>query len=284
MMHPARPANQGSPVLGSSLLFRRARAGSTVSSMTTTSLALITGGNRGIGRSTAIELARGGVDVVITYRTNEAEARAVVAEVEALGVAGRALRLDTSVVAGFAAFTDELRGVLAELGREGIDLLVNNAGTGLQQPFAETTEAQFDEMVDVHLKGVYFLTQTLLPVIRDGASIVNVSSGLARVSHAGSSAYAVVKGGVEVLTRYLAVELGGRGITVNTVAPGAVATDFRGGAVRDTPEINAAIAAVSPFGRVAVADDIGTAIAGLFSSRSRWVTGQRIEASGGMAL
>ncbi|MEV4420379.1 SDR family oxidoreductase [Patulibacter sp. NPDC049589] len=252
--------------------------------MTTAPIALITGGNRGIGRSTAIELARDGVDVIVTYRTNEAEAREVVAETEALGATGRALRLDTSVVAGFAAWTADLKDVLAGLDREGIDLLVNNAGTGLQQPFAETTEAQFDAMVDVHLKGVYFLTQGLLPLINDGASIVNVSSGLARVSHAGSSAYAVVKGGVEVLTRYLAVELGGRGITVNTVAPGAVATDFRGGAVRDTPEINAAIAAISPFGRVAVADDIGTAIAGLFASRSRWVTGQRIEASGGMAL
>lgn len=252
--------------------------------MTTAPIALVTGGNRGIGRSTAIELARDGVDVLITYRTNEAEAEAVVAEIEALGATGRALQLDTSVVAGFAAWTADLQDVLAGLDRQGIDLLVNNAGTGLQQPFAETTEAQFDEMVDVHLKGVYFLTQGLLPLINDGASIVNVSSGLARVSHAGSSAYAVVKGGVEVLTRYLAVELGGRGITVNTVAPGAVATDFRGGAVRDTPEINAAIAAISPFGRVAVADDIGTAIAGLFASRSRWITGQRIEASGGMAL
>jgi NAD(P)-dependent dehydrogenase (short-subunit alcohol dehydrogenase family) len=252
--------------------------------MNTTPIALITGGNRGIGRSTALELARDGVDVVLTYRTNEDEARTVVAEAEQLGVTARALRLDTSDVASFAAWTDELRDVLGSLGREGIDLLVNNAGTGLAQPFAETTVAQFDALVDVHLKGVYFLTQGLLPLMNDDASIVNVSSGLTRVSHAGSSAYAVVKGGVEVLTRYLAVELGRRGIRVNTVAPGAVATDFRDGALRDSPEARKAIAAVSPFGRVAVADDIGTAIAGLFSSRSRWMTGQRIEVSGGMAL
>ncbi len=252
--------------------------------MSTTPLALITGGNRGIGRSTAIELARDGADVVLTYRTNADEAQAVVAEVEALGATARALRLDVADVAGHAAFVEDLRGVLADLGRDGIDLLVNNGGTGLSQPFAETTEEQFDALVGVHLKGVYFLTQALLPLVSDGASIVNVSSGLTRVSHAGSSAYAVVKGGVEVLTRYLAVELGGRGITVNTVAPGAVATDFRGGAIRDDPEARKMIAAVSPFGRVAEADDIGTAIAGVFASRSRWMTGQRIEVSGGMAL
>lgn len=252
--------------------------------MTTTPIALITGGNRGIGRSTALELARDGVDVVLTYRTNEDEARTVVAELEALGVVGRALRLDVAAVAGFPAFVDELRALLAGLDREGVDLLVNNAGTGLSQSFAETTEAEFDELVDVHLKGVYFLTQGLLPLIADGASIVNVSSGLTRFSYAGSSAYAVVKGGVEVLTRYLAVELGGRGITVNTMAPGAVVTDFRGGALRDSAQAREAIAGMSPFGRVAEADDIGTAIAGLFASRSRWITGQRIEASGGMAL
>lgn len=252
--------------------------------MTTAPLALITGGNRGLGRSTAIELARDGVDVVLTYRTNEEEARAVVGEIEALGAVGRALRLDTSVVPGFGAFADELRSTLDDLGRDGVDLLVNNAGTGLAQPFAETTPEQFDEMVDVHLKGVYFLTQGLLGLLADGAMIVNVSSGLARFTHAGSSAYAVVKGGVEVLTRYLALELGGRGITVNTIAPGAVATDFRGGAVRDSAQAREMIAAASPFGRVAEADDVGTAIAGLFASRSRWVTGQRIEVSGGIAL
>lgn len=251
--------------------------------MTDTSpIALITGANRGLGRSTALELARDGVDVLITYRTNAAEAEAVVAELTALGRTARALQLDTSEVASFAAWVEELRGALAQMGHERLDLLVNNAGTGLHAAFADTTEEQFDEMVDVHLKGVFFLTQRLLGLLADGASIVNISSGLARFSLPGSSAYAMAKGGVEVLTRYLAVELADRGITVNTLAPGAIATDFRGGAVRDTPGVRDAVAAMTALGRVGEADDIGTAIAGLFASRSRWITGQRIEASGGM--
>jgi NAD(P)-dependent dehydrogenase (short-subunit alcohol dehydrogenase family) len=250
----------------------------------TAPIALITGANRGLGRSTALELARDGVDVVLTYRTNAAEADAVVAELTALGRRARALRLDTSDVASFAAFAEELRAALAEIGYDRLDLLVNNAGTGLHAAFADTTEEQFDEMVDVHLKGVFFLTQRLLPLLADGASIVNISSGLARFSLPGSSAYAIVKGGVEVLTRYLAVELADRAITVNTLAPGAIATDFRGGAVRDTPQVRDAVAAATALGRVGEADDIGTAIAGLFASRSRWITGQRIEASGGMHL
>lgn len=253
--------------------------------MTSTApIALITGANRGLGRSTALELARDGVDVVITYRTNAEEAETVVAEVAALGRTARALQLDTSAVAGFPAFVEDVRAVLAETGHERLDLLVNNAGTGLHAAFADTTEQEFDEMVDVHLKGVFFLTQRLLPLLADGASIVNISSGLARFAMAGSSAYAVVKGGVEVLTRYLAVELADRGITVNTLAPGAIATDFRGGAVRDTPQIRDAVAGMTALGRVGEAEDIGTAIAGLFASRSRWITGQRIEASGGMHL
>ena len=253
--------------------------------MTTTSpIALITGGSRGLGRSTALELARDGVDVLITYRTNAAEAEGVVAEVTALGRAARALQLDTSAVASFSAWVEDLRGVLAELDHERLDLLVNNAGTGLRAAFADTTEEQFDEMVDVHLKGVFFLTQRVLPLLADGASIVNISSGLARFSTPGSSAYAMAKGGVEVLTRYLALELADRGITVNTLAPGAIATDFRGGALRDSPQMRDAVAGMTALGRVGEADDIGTAIAGLFASRSRWITGQRIEASGGMHL
>ncbi len=251
--------------------------------MTNTSrIALITGANRGLGRSAALELARDGVDILITYRANAAEADAVVAEIAALGRTGRALQLDTSAVASFSAFADELRGALGETGYERLDLLVNNAGTGLHAAFADTTEEQFDEMIDVHLKGVFFLTQRLLPLLADGASIVNVSSGLARFSLPGSSAYAMAKGGVEVLTRYLALELADRGITVNTIAPGAIATDFRGGAVRDNPQARDAVAAMTALGRVGEADDIGTAVAGLFASRSRWITGQRIEASGGM--
>jgi NAD(P)-dependent dehydrogenase (short-subunit alcohol dehydrogenase family) len=258
---------------------------SMVPTMTTTApIALVTGANRGLGRSTALELAHDGVDVVITYRANAEEADAVVAELTALGRTARAQQLDTSDVASFAAWIEQLRDLLAETGHERLDLLVNNAGTGLHAAFADTTESEFDAMVDVHLKGVFFLTQRLLPLLADGASIVNVSSGLARFSMAGSSAYAMAKGGVEVLTRYLAVELADRGITVNTLAPGAIATDFGGGMVRDTPQVRDAVAGMTALGRVGEADDIGTAIAGLFASRSRWITGQRIEASGGMHL
>jgi len=252
--------------------------------MTHTNLALITGGNRGLGRSTALELARDGVDVLLTYRTNQAEADAVVAEISGLGRTARALQLDTSRVETFAGWAQALEQVLPEIGHERIDLLVNNAGTSLHASFAETTEAQFDEMVDVHVKGVFFLTQRLLPLLADGASIVNISSGLARFSFPGSCAYAMAKGGVEVLTRYLAVELAERGITVNTLAPGAIATDFSGGMVRDTPAIRETLSRETALGRVGEADDIGTAIAGMFASRSRWITGQRIEASGGMRL
>lgn len=252
--------------------------------MTDTRIALITGGNRGLGRSAALELARDGVDVLVTYRTNAEEATAVVAELEGLGVTARALQLDASDVPSFPAFAEEVRAALGETGHAGIDLLVNNAGTGLHATFVETTEEQFDEMVDVHLRGVFFLTQRLVPLLADGASIVNVSSGLTRFSFAGSAAYAMAKGGVEVLTRYLAVELADRAITVNTLAPGAIATDFRGGAVRDTPGVREAIGGMTALGRVGEAEDIGTAIAGLFANRSRWITGQRIEASGGMVL
>jgi NAD(P)-dependent dehydrogenase (short-subunit alcohol dehydrogenase family) len=187
-------------------------------------------------------------------------------------------------VDSFAAFADELRNVLGRWNRESFDFLVNNAGTGLHAGFAETTQAQFDEMVNVHLKGVFFLTQTLLPLIADGGRIVNISSGLTRFSFPGSSAYASVKGAVEVLTRYLAVELGPRKITVNTVAPGAIATDFRGGAVRDSEAMQKQISSVTALGRVGLPDDIGPAIAALLGDQTHWITGQRIEASGGTLL
>lgn len=230
---------------------------------TTAPLALVTGANRGLGRSTALELGRDGVDVILTYRTNADEARAVVDELGALGRTARALRLDARDVGSFAGWVEDLRGVLAETGHERLDLLVNNAGTGLQAAFADTTVEEFDDMVAVHLRGVFFLTQRLLPLLADGASVVNVSTGLTRFAYPGSSAYAMAKGGVEVLTRYLAVELADRGITVNTLAPGAIATDFRDGAVRDTPQVREAVAAMTALGRVGEAEDIGTAVAGL---------------------
>ncbi len=248
-------------------------------------IALITGGSRGLGRNAALKLAARGVDVVLTFRSQAAEAAAVVAEIESLGGKAIALPLDTGSLAGFPAFIETLRARLREhWGREQFDFLLNNAGTGLHASFAETTEAQFDAMVNVHLKGVFFLTQGLLPLIADGGRILNVSSGLARFSYPGKAAYAMMKGGIEVLTRYLAKELGPRRIAVNVIAPGAIATDFGGGTVRDNPQLNAAIAGQTALGRVGEADDIGHAMALLLSDEAGWINGQRIEASGGIQL
>ena len=246
-------------------------------------VALITGGSRGLGRNAAIYLAKAGVNSIITYNSNKDAADETLAAIKANGAKGIALQLDTSDVSVFDAFTREITRVLEEdFARNRFDFLLNNAGTGVRALFSETTEEQFDDMMNIHLKGVFFLTQKLAPLICDGGRILNVSSGLARFSFPGSVAYAVMKGGVEVLTRYLARELGARGISANTLAPGAVETDFRGGEVRDNREMNAQIGAMAAMGRVGLPDDIGPAIASLFLSESNWITGQRIEASGGM--
>ena len=248
-------------------------------------VALITGGSRGLGRNTALHLARKGCDVALTFHSREDEAASVVAEVEALGRKAVALQLDTRQTAGFADFSTRLQAVLTEMrGEPGLDFLVNNAGTGINVPFAETTEAQFDDMMAIHLKGVFFLTQAMLPLIRDGGRIVNLSSGLARFSLPGYAAYATMKGGVEVMTRYLAKELGPRRISVNVVAPGAIETDFGGGAVRDVAELNTYIASQTAMGRVGLPDDIGGAISSLLMGEMGWMTAQRIEVSGGMLL
>ncbi|AKR55162.1 hypothetical protein XM25_04945 [Devosia sp. H5989] len=248
-------------------------------------LALVTGGSRGLGRNTVIALAREGVDSIFTYHSNKAEADATVSAVEALGRKAVALQLDAGDTATFDVFVETVRGALvATWGRETFDFLVNNAGTAHYAPIAQTTEADFDRLYNIHFKGVYFLTQKLLPLISDGGRIVNISSGLTRFALAGSSAYAAMKGAVEVLTRYLAKELGARGIAVNTVAPGAIATDFGGGRLRDDASMNAFVASVTTLGRAGLPDDIGPMIASLLSSGNRWVTGQRIEASGGMFL
>ncbi|MGX8008080.1 SDR family NAD(P)-dependent oxidoreductase [Mesorhizobium sp. ORM8.1] len=253
--------------------------------MTTQPIALITGGSRGLGRNTALNLARRGVDVIVTYRSRADEAEAAIAEIEAAGGRAAAHELDASAVASFPAFVEALKKTLRDtFQRDRFDYLVNNAGTGLRKMIAETSEDEFDALMNVHLKGVYFLTQALLPLINDSGRIINVSSGLARFAAPGSSAYAMMKGGIEVFTRYLAKELGTRGITANTVAPGAIATDFNGGHVRDNAEINRMVSSVTALGRAGVADDIGPMIAALLSDENRWVNAQRIEVSGGMNI
>lgn len=250
----------------------------------TTKLAIVTGGSRGLGRSMVLSLARRGVDSIFTYHSNRAEAEKVIGLVADAGRKAVALQLDTGDVRAFDPFVQRVRQALAELGAERFDYLVNNAGTSLHKAFVQTTEEELDRLYNVHFKGVFFLTQKLLPLLGDGGRIVNISSGLARFSIPGSSAYASMKGAVEVLTRYLAKELGPRGIVVNTVAPGAIETDFSGGMVRDNPEVNRQVANMTALGRVGQPDDIGPMIAALLSDDNRWVNGQRIEVSGGMAL
>ena len=252
---------------------------------TATPIALITGGSRGLGKSMALKLAEHGTDVVLTYRSNKAEAEAVVSAIQKLGRRAVALPLDVGKVSTFSAFAEQLRAALKETWqRSHFDALVNNAGIGIHASFAETSEAQFDELVNVHFKGTFFLTQTLLPLIADGGRILNISSGLARFALPGYSAYAAMKGAIEVLTRYLAKELGARGIAVNTLAPGAIETDFGGGAVRDNADLNAYVASQTAVGRVGKPDDIGGVVVALLSQESGWINAQRIEASGGMFI
>lgn len=247
-------------------------------------VAIITGGSRGLGRNTAVSLARRGVDVIFTYHAKQQEAEAVVREIEAMGRKAAAFQLDTGDTRAFDGFASDVRKTLQQWGRERFDFLVNNAGHSLHVPFVDVTEAQFDEMVAVGFKGVYFLTQKLLPFMNDGGRIVNMSSGLARVPMGNSSAYGSVKGAIEVLTRYLAKELALRKITANAVAPGPIQTDFSGGMVRDNPEVAKMISQMTALGRPGVPDDIGPMIASLLSDENRWVNAQRIEVSGGWAL
>lgn len=249
-----------------------------------TTISIVTGGSRGLGRNTAISIARQGGDVIFTYRSRADEAQAVVAEIEALGRRAVALQLDTGDASNFPSFVERVRTALTAWGRETFDHLINNAGHGEMAAFVETTEAQFDLIFNVHVKGVFFLTQALLPLMADGGRIVNFSSGLTRVSYPGFSAYSAAKGAVEILTVYMAKEFGARGITANTIAPGAIETDFLGGAVRDTPAYNEAFASMTALGRVGVPDDIGPAVANLLRPDNRWITAQRIEVSGGQNI
>ena len=245
-------------------------------------VAVVTGGSRGLGRNTVLNLAKRRVDTIFTYHANRSEADAVVTAAQDSGANAIALQLDVQNFGSYDAFVQGVREGLADLDVDRFDYLVNNAGTSLHKSVEETTEAELDEMYAVHFKAPYLLTARLLSLMNDGGRIINISSGLARFAMPGSSAYAAMKGAVEVLTRYLAKELGARGISANTVAPGAIATDFSGGMVRDNPEVNKMVAGVTALGRAGVPDDIGPMIAALLSVENRWVNGQRIEVSGGM--
>ncbi|MDH0293504.1 SDR family oxidoreductase [Pseudomonas sp. GD04087] len=251
----------------------------------TRKIALITGASRGLGRNAALHLAAAGVDIIGTYRSQADEAHAVAAEIERHGGRAVMLRLDVADGTSFAAFAQQVRTTLGEtFGRQNFDFLVNNAGIGLYASFAETSEEMFDQLMNIQLKGPFFLTQKLLPLIADGGRILNVSSGLTRFSLPGYAAYATMKGAMETLTKYQAKELGARGIAVNILAPGAIETDFGGGRVRDDAELNKQIASNTALGRVGLPDDIGAVIASLLSEGGRWINGQRVEASGGMFL
>lgn len=248
-------------------------------------IALITGGSRGLGKSMALNLLERGVELVVTYRSNEAGAQEVVDAAAKKDLRAVALELDTMDVSSFGAFAETLNSTLSStFGAERFDHLVNNAGFGVHASFADTTEEQFDSLMNVHVKGPFFLTQTLLPLLNDGGSILNVSTGLARFTLPGFGAYAAMKGAIEVLTRYQAKELGERKIRVNAIAPGAIETDFGGGVVRDNPDLNQMIAAQIPLGRAGLPEDIGAAAAALLSDDAGWINGQRVEVSGGQLI
>jgi len=252
---------------------------------TNNKIALVTGGSRGLGRDMALKLARNGTDVLLTYNSNKEAALATVAEIEQAGRKAATLQLNTGDVKSFDAFYKEAVQTLTTVfGTDHFDCLVNNAGIGYYAPFAEVTEEKFDELLNIHFKGVFFLTQKALPHINDGGSIVNISSGLARFSFPGSSAYGSMKGAVEVLTRYMAKELGTRNINVNVVAPGAIATDFGGGRVRGDVALQEQLKSITAIPRIGQADDIGGVVAFLCSEDAKWVNGQRIEVSGGALI
>jgi NAD(P)-dependent dehydrogenase (short-subunit alcohol dehydrogenase family) len=248
-------------------------------------IALITGGSRGLGKNTAMHIAQKGIDVIITYRSKKEEAEDVVGKIEQSGLKAAALQLDTSVVSYFDTFIKQLSSILKETwNRETFDFLVNNAGIDAASPFAQTTEEDFDNLFNVHFKGVYFLTQKSLPLIANNGRIINISTGLTRFATPGYAAYASMKGAIEVFTKYLAKELGGRGIAANMVAPGIIETDFTRAAFESHPGLDKYMSTITALGRVGVPDDIGGIIAFLCTEDARWINAQRIEASGGMFL
>ncbi len=248
-------------------------------------IALVTGGSRGLGKDMALKLAEKGIGVIFTYNNKADDANEVVKQIQQSGQKAATLQLNTGDIKSFGAFIETLKSVLNDtFGADHLDFLINNAGMGHHSPIDQTTEEAFDDLMNVHFKGVYFLTQNILPIMNDGGGIVNISSGLARFSMPGASAYASMKGAVEVFTRYLAKELGSKGIRANIVAPGAIATDFSGGLVRDNKQVNDMVSSLTALGRPGEADDIGGVVVFLCTDDARWINGQRIEVSGGINL
>ncbi|WP_324677106.1 SDR family oxidoreductase [Hymenobacter sp. GOD-10R] len=253
--------------------------------MSTNKIALVTGGSRGLGKNMALNLAQKGISVILTYHTQQGEAEGVVAEIKKLGQQAVALQLDASDIKTFDGFFEQVKTALRDtFSTDKFDFLINNAGTGLYSPFADTTEEQFDQALNIHFKGPFFLTQKALPLLNDGGGIINISSGLTRIVYPGSSTYASMKTAMETLTKYQAKELADRRIRVNIVAPGAIETDFGGGRTRDNKEINSHIASLTAMGRVGLPDDIGPVVAFLCTDEARWIDAQRLEASGGQAI
>jgi NAD(P)-dependent dehydrogenase (short-subunit alcohol dehydrogenase family) len=253
--------------------------------MESTKIALVTGGSRGLGKDMALRLAEQGKDLIITYNNNQTDAEDVVAQIKALGRKAEAIQLNLSIFGTIDGFVTTIAETLSKAfeGRK-LDYIVNNAGMGATITFANATEADFDNFMNVHFKGVYFLTQKLLPYLNDGGGIVNISSGTTRFANPGYSIYASMKSAVETLTRYIAKELGTRGIRANIVAPGPIETDFNNAGIRNNAQIKGYLASVTALGRVGEAEDIGSVVAFLCSDQSRWVNGQRIEVSGGINL
>jgi NAD(P)-dependent dehydrogenase (short-subunit alcohol dehydrogenase family) len=253
--------------------------------MSTNKIALVTGGSRGLGKDMALNLAKKGLNVILTYNTSQEAAQEVVAQIEQLGQKAAALQLNTGTISSFDAFFEQVQELLQDtFGTLKFDYLVNNAGIAMSKPFAEATEDDFDTMLNVHYKGVYFLTQKALPLLNDNGGIVNISTGLTRFSYPGVSIYASLKAAVEVLTRYMAKELGSRGINVNAVAPGAVATDFGGGMIKNNVQMQEYMKTITAIPRVAHPEDIGPVVAFLCTDEAKWINAQRIEVSGGMNI
>ncbi len=248
-------------------------------------IALVTGGNRGLGKNMALALAQKNIDVIITYRQNESEALDVVEQLKSYGINSTALQLNLSNFKNLKTFTENFFNILkTQWSSETFDFLINNAGMGATVPMEKMTEEIFDDFVNVHFKGVYFLTQACLPHMNNGGRVINISSGTTRFSHPGYSIYASMKGAIEVLTRYIAKEYGSKGIGANVVAPGPIETDFNNAAIRSNPQMKQTLGSLTSLGRVGNADDIGGVVAFLCSEEARWVNGQRIEASGGINI